>query len=167
MAPESLLHRAAHRLVAQVLEEVARPPVVAGDLQRNHLDAPLLRLLLRLLHEQPSVVLAPALAHHAERRYLECWRPVTRVVALRQPEVPEVAAVVSFEDPELRAGTAKTVPAEAHLHVQQRREPLLEDRALFFGGVAERVELRLQLQRGELDPILRSVRTEAWHGRAC
>src|SRR5207245_10171022 len=51
VAPQPLLHRAAHGIVAEVLEEVARPAVVARDLERDHLDPALLGLLLRFLHQ--------------------------------------------------------------------------------------------------------------------
>src|SRR5438132_1197822 len=79
--------------------------------------------------------------------------------------MPEVSAVVPFQDPEVRAGAAKAVPAEPHLHVEKGGKALLEDGALLLRRIAEAVELRLHLQRGELLPILRGVWAQARHGR--
>src|SRR3989454_2474428 len=78
--------------------------------------------------------------------------------------MPEVAAVVPFQDPELRARAAESIPAEPHLHVEKGGEALLEDGALLLRRVAQSIELRLQLQRGERLPILRGVRTQTRHG---
>src|SRR5437764_12342976 len=164
-APQPLLHRAANGIVAEVLEEVASPAVVTRDLERDHLDPALLGLLLRFLHQQPAVVLSTRLARHAQRGHLKGPGPVAGIVALREPEMPEVTAVVPFQDPELRAGAAKAVPAEPHLHVEKGGKALLEDGALLLRRIAEPVELRLQLQRGELLPILRGVWAQARHGR--
>src|SRR5437868_14899112 len=163
-APQPLLHRAANGIVAEVLEEVASPAVVTRDLERDHLDPALLGPLLRFLHQQPAVVLSTRLARHAQRGDLKGPGPVACNDALREPEMPEVAAVDPFQDPELRAGAAKAVPAESHLHVEKGGEALLEDGALLLRRVAEPVELRLQLQSGELLPILRGIWAQARHG---
>src|SRR2546426_5447694 len=77
--------------------------------------------------------------------------------------MPEVAAVVPFQDPELRARAAESIPAEPHLPVEKGGEALLEGGALLLRRVAQSIELRLQLQRGERLPILRGVRTQARH----
>src|SRR3989442_14691286 len=106
MAPQPLLHRAAHGVVAEVLEEVASPAVVARDLERDHLDPALLGLLLRLLHEQPAVVLSACLARHAQRGHLKGPGPVAGVVALRGAEMAPVAGVVALPDPEQRRAGA-------------------------------------------------------------
>src|SRR5438132_11273590 len=165
MASPTLLHRAAHGVVAEVLEEVASQAVVARNLAPDQLDPALLGLLLRFLHQQPAVVLSARLARHAQRGHLKRPGPVAGIVALCEPEMAEVAAVVPFQDPELRAGAAKAVPAEPHLHVEKGGKALLEDGALLLRRIAEAVELRLHLQRGELLPILRGVWAQARHGR--
>ncbi len=77
----------------------------------------------------------------------------------------EEPAVVPLQHPELRAGSAEAALGEAHLHVQERDEALLEDLAFLLGGVAERVELRLELERDEGRPVLGGVQAQTRHGR--
>src|SRR3954465_11888740 len=86
-------------------------------------------------------------------------------VALGEPEMAQVSLVVVLKHPELRARPPEAVLGEPHLHVQQGGKALLEDGPLLRGGLAQRVELRVGLQREEVRPVLGSVGAQARHGR--
>src|SRR5207237_4204222 len=100
-------------LVTEVAVQLSRAAIVAGDGQLDVLDPPLARFRFRPLHEEPPETFAAGVANDAHGGDLEQPATVDGLALLRQPEVPEVAPAVPFQDPEPGIGCAESLLREA------------------------------------------------------